>query len=160
MKNTDPKASPETAPGVGSSAWLDIISQSLTLHDLLMVARFLYQPIVHQFLVACVFLYKFVVKLRYGFLCRLTELRMMLLKTRMICLKRGYLTGNEPNLRTYRVLCRACVHHPVKVVNVFLECFHIVRVSMRSNDPSSATRPTRALDCNLDAMAGLAAAHG
>ena len=30
----------------------------------------------------------------------------------------------------------------------------------RPNDPSSATRPTRALDCNLDAMAGFAAAHG
>src|SRR6266496_3207146 len=28
------------------------------------------------------------------------------------------------------------------------------------NDPSSATRPTRALDCNLDAMAGFAAADG
>ena len=28
------------------------------------------------------------------------------------------------------------------------------------NDPSSATRPTRAHDCNLDAMAGFAAAHG
>src|SRR5258708_1136255 len=31
---------------------------------------------------------------------------------------------------------------------------------VRSNDPSSATRPTRAFDCNLDAMAGFAAAHG
>src|SRR5438477_9562393 len=28
------------------------------------------------------------------------------------------------------------------------------------NDPSSATRPTRAFACNLDAMAGFAAAHG
>ena len=28
------------------------------------------------------------------------------------------------------------------------------------NDPSSATRPTRACDCNLDAMAGFAAAYG
>jgi hypothetical protein len=28
------------------------------------------------------------------------------------------------------------------------------------NDPSSATRPTRACDCNRDAMAGFAAAHG
>ncbi len=28
------------------------------------------------------------------------------------------------------------------------------------NDPSSATRPTRRMDCNLDAMAGFAAAHG
>jgi len=30
----------------------------------------------------------------------------------------------------------------------------------RPNDPSSATRPTRAFDCNLDAMAEFAAAHG
>gem|GEM_PF-4464777 len=30
----------------------------------------------------------------------------------------------------------------------------------RPNDPSSATRPTRTPDCNLDAMAGFAAAHG
>ena len=29
-----------------------------------------------------------------------------------------------------------------------------------ANDPSSATRPTRALDCNRDARAGFAAAHG
>ena len=28
------------------------------------------------------------------------------------------------------------------------------------NDPSSATRPTKAFACNLDAMAGFAAAHG
>ena len=33
-------------------------------------------------------------------------------------------------------------------------------VFVSDNDPSSATRPTRAFDCNLDAMAGLAAAHG
>jgi hypothetical protein len=29
-----------------------------------------------------------------------------------------------------------------------------------ANDPSSATRPTRRHDCNSDAMAGFAAAHG
>ena len=32
--------------------------------------------------------------------------------------------------------------------------------AMTPNDPSSATRPTRAMDCNSDAMAGFAAAHG
>ena len=31
---------------------------------------------------------------------------------------------------------------------------------MTPNDPSSATRPARHVDCNLDAMAGFAAAHG
>jgi hypothetical protein len=30
----------------------------------------------------------------------------------------------------------------------------------RPNDPSSATRPAGRNDCNLDAMAGFAAAHG
>jgi hypothetical protein len=30
----------------------------------------------------------------------------------------------------------------------------------RPNDPSSATRPARTFDCNSDAMAGFAAAHG
>ena len=30
----------------------------------------------------------------------------------------------------------------------------------KPNDPSSATRPTRASDCNRSAMAGFAAAHG
>ena len=32
--------------------------------------------------------------------------------------------------------------------------------SVPPNDPSSATRPARAFDCNLDAMAGFAATHG
>ena len=32
--------------------------------------------------------------------------------------------------------------------------------AVRPNGPSSATRPTRAFDCNRDAMAGFAAAHG
>jgi len=31
---------------------------------------------------------------------------------------------------------------------------------LRANDPSSATRPTRRSDCNRDARAGFAAAHG
>src|SRR6266567_2059391 len=34
------------------------------------------------------------------------------------------------------------------------------RRAIAAERPSSATRPTRALDCNLDAMAGFAAAHG
>ena len=35
-----------------------------------------------------------------------------------------------------------------------------IRTLEMPNDPSSATRPTRRVDCNLDAMAGFAAAHG
>ena len=34
------------------------------------------------------------------------------------------------------------------------------RDAAQPNDPSSATRPTKRVDCNLDAMAGFAAAHG
>ena len=38
--------------------------------------------------------------------------------------------------------------------------FHRAETSKQPNDPSSATRPTRAFDCNRDARAGFAAAHG
>ena len=39
--------------------------------------------------------------------------------------------------------------------------FQFARYARKSpNDPSSATRPARAFACNLDAMAGFAAAHG
>ena len=38
--------------------------------------------------------------------------------------------------------------------------FALIAIPHSANDPSSATRPTRAFDCNLDAMAGFAAAHG
>ncbi|MEA2601004.1 MAG: hypothetical protein QOF89_1996 [Acidobacteriota bacterium] len=37
---------------------------------------------------------------------------------------------------------------------------YVLHVHLTANDPSSVTRPTRAFDCNLDAMAGFAAAHG
>ena len=37
---------------------------------------------------------------------------------------------------------------------------HLAERVVPPNDPSSATRPTRAFDCNRDAMAGFAAAHG
>jgi len=36
----------------------------------------------------------------------------------------------------------------------------LIALAHTSNDPSSATRPAGRVDCNLDAMAGFAAAHG
>ena len=35
-----------------------------------------------------------------------------------------------------------------------------IKACLAAYDPSAATRPTRAHDCNRDAMAGFAAAHG
>ena len=55
-----------------------------------------------------------------------------------------------------RIKCRDRKPRP------YLKCvgmIHVERV-VRPNDPSSATRPTRAFDCNRDARAGFAAAHG
>ena len=37
---------------------------------------------------------------------------------------------------------------------------HVWYARKQANDPSSATRPTGRTDCNSDAMAGFAAAHG
>jgi len=72
---------------------------------------------------------------------RLSELRMSRKKSLLLCLKRGYFARNEANLRSNRVLCCPSVNHPVEVINIFLECFHKVRASLTTNDPSSATRP-------------------
>ena len=50
-----------------------------------------------------------------------------------------------------------------KLLNPFLKlfrCGHNAERVMPPNDPSSATRPARASDCNREAMAGFAAAHG
>src|SRR6266498_552421 len=106
--------------------------QCMSLSDFGVFLRLLLKQVAHFFLIA-------LVKMRYGSLCRLTELRMVLIKAREICLKRGYLTGNEPNLRTNRVLWRAAIHHPVKIVDVFLESFHFV---MRHVAPNArAHRP-------------------
>ena len=48
---------------------------------------------------------------------------------------------------------------PSATVNNLCARFH-ARCVMPPNDPSSATRPTRCVDCNSSAMAGFAAAHG
>ncbi len=54
-------------------------------------------------------------------------------------------------------LCRKLPDGKVCLVIVVV---HIGGDVKPPNDPSSATRPTRASDCNRDAMAGFAAAHG
>ena len=57
-----------------------------------------------------------------------------------------------------RRVCLRLTHHlGIKNMSVLFKSIH---KRSRPNDPSSATRPTRALDCNLDAIAGFAAAHG
>ena len=69
---------------------------------------------------------------RIRFLQFLLECRMALNKTRIVCLKRGYLAGNESNLRSNAILWRVCVNHPVEIVNVFLECFHEVLKELKN----------------------------
>jgi len=52
----------------------------------------------------------------------------------IFCLKRGYLTGYEPNLRSNLVLWRAAFNHPVEVVNIFLKCSHVVLRDLMANE--------------------------
>ena len=57
-------------------------------------------------------------------------------------------------------LLRDCLGARVHVVPlVGCSMISVVR-AMLPNDPSSATRRTRAFDCNRNVMAGFAAAHG
>ena len=65
---------------------------------------------------------------------------------------------DEPTMLYHGIQKDGCVS-TVAFAAVFRRHNELLRVQ-RPNDPSSATRPTRAFDCNLDAMAGFAAAHG
>ena len=55
-----------------------------------------------------------------------------------------------------------CRRHRAYVLDDALSLWRELQHEMRQtpNDPSSATRPARASDCNREAMAGFAAAHG
>ena len=109
---------------------LGIVVQLLALYKPSVLLGLIPQPIIGRFLVVRLQIRKALIN------CRLIicELGMARCKTVIICLQRGYLTGHEPNLRSNRVLCRACVNHPVEVINIFLECFHKVRVATKPND--------------------------
>ena len=70
-----------------------------------------------------------------------------------------YLTPARPrSLGVHVVTVHASAKEHESDNNQWCEKFHGVRV--RPNDPSSATRRTGRNDCNRDAPAGFAAAHG
>src|SRR5213594_2277740 len=123
---------PKRIPAVRCRVWLGAIKR-VTLSELGLLLRLLLKPVTQPFLIA-------LLKGRYFFLKARVKFLMYLCKARIICLQRGYLTGNEANLRTNRVLCRACVNHPVEVVKVFLECFHIVCRDLAPNVPDQRPR--------------------
>ena len=100
----------------------------MPLAELALLLHFLCQKIIHCFLVSLLLIRKLTINLR---LC-LLELRMRLCKTRIICLKRGYFSPYECNL-TSKFWHRCTLSdHPVKCVNVFLQCYHN-RISLMPN---------------------------
>jgi len=55
---------------------------------------------------------------------RCLELRMIFCQARIRCLQCGYFAGDEADLRARRILWRAAVNHPIKIVQIFEESFH------------------------------------
>src|SRR3989442_4124302 len=141
--NTDSKAKQKSTPGVGSSALLD-----------------------GQIVVPITQLPRY----KRFWRLRLLEFRMGLLKLRAF----------RSNLRMLLLLRRVMLmagsnqcSDPVTGITIHRGAFFndVVNLLKRfknvqkwyllpSNDPSSATRPPRPVDCNRNAMAGFAAAHG
>src|ERR1700733_7284948 len=64
------------------------------------------------------------IQIRHLLRSRLFEVRICLNKARILCLKHIHLSINETNLRPNFILCRAAIHHPIKVFNVFMDCWH------------------------------------
>jgi len=76
---------------------------------------------------------------------------MCLSKTRIICLKRGYLAPNEGNLTSKFRYGRALLDHPVECVNVFLESCHIVRMDLQHGYQSNDQAEQNASSAKKDA---------
>ena len=117
---------------VAWSVLLGIIVQGVSFPDFCRLLVLLIKPLAHLPLIA-------LLKFRYAVFKAHTKIPMCLCKTRIICLKRGYLTGNEPNLRTNLVLWRVAINHPVKILKVILECYHNVSRDLMPNEKSSGT---------------------
>jgi hypothetical protein len=91
----------------------------VTFSELYLFLLLLVKPIAHSFFIA-------LLKFRYFFLKSGVKFRMCLCKVRIICLQRGYLTGDEPNLRTNFIFWRIAINHPVQIFNVIFESYHNV----------------------------------
>lgn len=65
---------------------------------------------------------------------------MVLNKARMLCLIRGYYAPNKVNLMANFWLFRATINHPVKVVKVFKESFHVVKSNAKIELLSNAEK--------------------
>jgi hypothetical protein len=55
---------------------------------------------------------------------RRNDLRIIINRTRVICLKRRYLFPEKGDLISDSWFARAGIYHPIEVVKVFLECSH------------------------------------
>ena len=72
---------------------------------------------------------------------RCLEIRMLLLKSRILCLQRGYLRGDEPELRFNVVLCRVVINHPLELLDVLRDAAHIVAVTVKRPNRTQDQRP-------------------
>lgn len=65
---------------------------------------------------------------------RCLEIRMLLLKTRILCLQRGYLSGYEPELRLDLVLLRVVINHALEFFEVLRDAAIVRMAVIRPNE--------------------------
>jgi hypothetical protein len=80
--------------------------------------------------------------LRNQFRMRVFEFRMCVFKVRMIRLKRRYFSVDEPDLRANSIFRRFGINHPVEVVNVYSEAWHLFCCGeWRLSSPNEVSAP-------------------
>jgi hypothetical protein len=110
---------PDGTAIIRCTGWLAVMQRALA-DRLLMFGHLTRQSIVRRLLISRLQVRKLLINCHL----RRCEVRMALCQSRIICLKRGYFSANEPNLRSNSVLCRALYYHPIQVVNILQECIH------------------------------------
>lgn len=128
------------------SAWFGllrlIIVEGIPFSDLRLFAN---RKIILHLLIARLQVHKLHINLRL----RISELRIIRNRTRMICLKRRYLFPEKGDLIADSWFARAGIYHPVEVVKVFLECFHKYWC-MKPNNQAHAQPPADSVERNGD----------
>jgi hypothetical protein len=68
------------------------------------------------------------------------RLSLIFIRARIICLKRGYLTGYEPELGSNLVLCRVAINQPFQIVKILGEATHIAAEAVKRRNEANVRK--------------------
>ena len=119
-----PESSPKPEARIRCTDWLGILFQSVSFSDFCHLLAVLSKHFSQPLLIALLKCQYALVEAAFKFRLRLSELRIVVNRAHVTCLKRGYLAPDERNLTSQFWYRCSVSDHPIQCINVFLECYH------------------------------------